>query len=504
MSKHNPTAEQIAVRDCNPRPGDVIAVTAFAGTGKTTCLTMFAEAHPEARILYLAYNRAMKEDAVKRFPSNTDCKTTHQICWRAFGAKYQQAGKLGDMKKKQIADIMPADVNKFGHKWENIKAIDQTLKNFMYSDSSRIVRAHVPSWVEYTPKGADKKPSLSPEEVVRYAEYLWEEMQNTYNFSTMMPHDGYLKLFQLSKPRLDYDIILFDECQDSNGATLSIVMNQSDHAGIICVGDPYQQMYAFRGSVDAFGLIPATEKLSLTNSFRFGEQTAKIATNMLSEMFGEQSVIHGMGPNTEVMDLRSPGERDEDGGDTSQTKGAVIIARTNGKLLQRALRARAEGETYGFAGGFNKQTFWMLQAVYNLRYGKFVSHDFISLFSDFDDLQTYATDSGEVELLSIIQLLNTHGTPILEKIKDMMDNETPFNKAEVKLTTAHKSKGLEFSVVYMADDFVPKERKGKDGESVVVFGADEANILYVTLTRGVNKVMISSDLAKFMEERNIL
>ena len=44
---------------------------------------------------------------------------------------------------------------------------------------------------------------------------LWTEMKNLNNSTIGMTHDGYLKLYQLSSPRLhQYDIILIDEAQD--------------------------------------------------------------------------------------------------------------------------------------------------------------------------------------------------------------------------------------------------------------------------------------------------
>ena len=52
-------------------------------------------------------------------------------------------------------------------------------------------------------------------------------------------HDGYLKLYQLSKPQLDYDYILLDEAHDTNGVTLDLFLNQRTAAKII-VGDQHQ------------------------------------------------------------------------------------------------------------------------------------------------------------------------------------------------------------------------------------------------------------------------
>ena len=504
MSEHKPTEEQQSVIDCNPGPGDVIAVKAFAGTGKTSCLVMFAEAHPGARILYLAYNKAMREEADKKFPSNVTCKTTHQICWHAFGARYNKVGKLGNMRKKEIADIMPREVTKYS-KWVNINAIDQTLKNFMYSSDDKINKRHIPNWVGMARRKGDesKKTSLDDSDIVRYADLLWESQTSMYDPATKIPHDGYLKLFQLSRPFLDYDIILFDECQDANEATLSIVMDQADHAGIVCVGDPYQQMYAFRGSKNAFDMINATASYSLTHSFRFGPIIAELATSILRKYFGEASKIVGAGPDTELSCCTKSLEdlEDTEEAEYDPHRGAVFIARTNGQLLGRAIKVMDEGKSFGFAGGFNNEAYWAIKAILDLSQGKYVTHNFISLFDSVGELREYASDAEDIEMLYYLKLLNKYGAEVVRKLDDIKNKEVSFEKAEVKLTTAHKSKGLEFSHIWVAGDFVPTPSKDNKKETL---SADEANILYVTITRGIHSVNISKELTEFMEQEKII
>lgn len=47
------------------------------------------------------------------------------------------------------------------------------------------------------------------------AENIWKRMKNLDDKSIRLPHDGYLKLWQLQKPKIQqYDVILIDEAQD--------------------------------------------------------------------------------------------------------------------------------------------------------------------------------------------------------------------------------------------------------------------------------------------------
>lgn len=59
------TAEQNAIIEWK---GNHLVVNAFAGTGKTSTLVNYAEANPESKMLYLAYNRAVRDEAERKFP----------------------------------------------------------------------------------------------------------------------------------------------------------------------------------------------------------------------------------------------------------------------------------------------------------------------------------------------------------------------------------------------------------------------------------------------------
>ncbi|MDH2406059.1 UvrD-helicase domain-containing protein [Bradyrhizobium sp. SSUT18] len=62
-------------------------------------------------------------------------------------------------------------------------------------------------------------------------------------------HDGYLKLWALSSHAIAADFILLDEAQDTNPVVLDVLRKQP--AQMIYVGDKYQQIYEWRGAVNA-------------------------------------------------------------------------------------------------------------------------------------------------------------------------------------------------------------------------------------------------------------
>lgn len=75
-----PTAEQEQVVEA-VRAGGAVKVKAYAGAGKTSTLRMAAESRGRARGLYLAFNREIANEAARKFPQNTRCRTVHSLAY---------------------------------------------------------------------------------------------------------------------------------------------------------------------------------------------------------------------------------------------------------------------------------------------------------------------------------------------------------------------------------------------------------------------------------------
>ena len=64
-----------------------------------------------------------------------------------------------------------------------------------------------------------------------------------------------------------------------NPAMLDIFLRQN--TARLIVGDPHQQIYMFRGAVNALGLVKPSHTYHLTQSFRFGPSIARVADEVL-------------------------------------------------------------------------------------------------------------------------------------------------------------------------------------------------------------------------------
>jgi len=276
LKQMKPTDEQARMIDSDAY---VFACFAFAGTGKTSTLVALTKARPKEKFLYVAYNKSMKLEAQAKFPTrNVVCVTSHQLAYRYVGADY---------KDKLIGNLRTAEVTKALEKtgvrtnYADVYTAIKTLANFMSSADDEIGMNHVHG----TP--------MNPIGVVMLAHKIWNRMCNVDDEAIGMLHDGYLKLYQLSDPVLDYDCILFDEAQDANPVTSDIIFTQECRK--IAVGDTHQQIYRFRGAQNALQTIAADEISYLTKSFRFSPEIAKLASSVLSRYKNESRPLIGLG-----------------------------------------------------------------------------------------------------------------------------------------------------------------------------------------------------------------
>ena len=281
------TDEQLTILNEVKNKTPLIKVVAFAGTGKTTLLYHIAK-EIKGRKLYLAFNKAIQIEANEKFSgTNTIVKTTHSLAYNfvinRYGYKLRRSYSTMEIAQLYSVDYKTAYEAKI------------IFENFCNSASSGF---------------SDENMSDAKQLAIQiFEDMLTKKIDITHSF--------YLKKFQLDlltqNLRLPtYDIMLLDEAQDTNDVTLSIFYNIPAHQKII-VGDRHQQIYSFRGSINAINKIKA-KIFYLTHSFRFNDKIAYKATNFLQIFKNETKSLKGLGNNTKI-------------------KSKAIISRTNAELI---------------------------------------------------------------------------------------------------------------------------------------------------------------------------
>ena len=114
-----------------------------------------------------------------------------------------------------------------------------------------------------------------------------------------MTHAGYLKLWQLGRPRLfaKYDAVMLDEAQDCSPVIAHVVLAQK--CPRIIVGDRHQAIYGFTGAKDALGAVTGAgvRVRRLCRCFRFGRRIASAANLLLAHVKQKEGdTLLGMRP----------------------------------------------------------------------------------------------------------------------------------------------------------------------------------------------------------------
>ncbi|MCP4745654.1 MAG: ATP-dependent helicase [Desulfobacteraceae bacterium] len=455
------TKEQETIFACDLRPDEILKVKAFAGTGKTTTLVEYARQRPDMRFLYVAFNKSVQMEASKKFGSNVVCKTSHALAFRSKGAKHAKR-LVPSFKANTVKEVL--NLKSF----EDAKFTIDTLQNYLVSADPKVNNRHIP----FTAKIYYESSRIPMPDFVKMGNDLGRLMCTGENRQIGMLHDGYLKLYQLSNPRLNFDCILLDESQDINPVTAAFVLFQPGVSKIL-VGDPHQQIYSFRGAKNSMDMVKAQHSMFLTTSFRFNNSIARVANMVLRHFKDETKKIRGL--------------REKNG--NKDFPQITTIARTNGRIFDEAVSQLRNRKKIGFVGGIAGYRFnRILDAYYLYINDKYkIADPYIRSFETFAAMGKYAETVEDHEITSICKVVQNYRHEIPHLINEIKNKAVDVEKADVILTTAHKSKGLEWPVVRLTDDFPDLVVDGafvnKDEME-----ADEFNLIYVSMTRAMDKL----------------
>ncbi len=262
--------------------GSSLKIQAFAGTGKTTTLAAIADSLAQRKFLCLVFNRAAAVEAEHKMPSNVMVRTAHALAFRSVGYVYKSRltgnpwAWFPYLKEKMPRAL--DSVVRMGRDTTSAGAlIIRILEQFLRTTDGAIGAIHAPY-------GCDDNVAATAGYA---AEALWKNICK-HNSTAPVTHDCYLKLFYLQARGLaprDWTVML-DEAQDADPVILGLLER---HQGArIVVGDKYQQLYQWRGAVNALSQMRSdNEELSLTRTFRFGAGAAEWANRVL-EIIGEK------------------------------------------------------------------------------------------------------------------------------------------------------------------------------------------------------------------------
>lgn len=465
-TKFKPTDEQERCIESSRLPG-AIAVEALAGAGKTATLTMMSD-EMKGRGLYVAFNKSIVTEAQAKFPAHVEPRTAHSLAYRAVGYRYARKLKnetrtswhqvarwlgceplaIGSEKDETLTKVGPERVAKW---------VWRSIDRFLHSPDLEPQRYHVPV---YNPAIPTEYQRDAQDYVATFLRKAWDDLADTHVGFMRFTHDCYLKLWQLSRPKLPVDFILFDEAQDADPVMLAVVLDQK--AQQVWVGDRHQAIYEWRGACNAMEKVKVDRREWITMSFRFGAAIAERANQFLSLLESER-MVRG---NPRVESVQEQIEMPD-----------AILCRTNAGVIGEAMRCIDAGISVAVVGGL-ADVMSFAKAARGLMNGEAVSYPILESFASWDALLAALrdVDSDDLDdLRTMVNLVEKYGPDSLIDLAGRCSTE---RNADLILSTAHKAKGLEWDAVRIGQDFASPED----------MNTAELRLAYVACTRAKRRL----------------
>jgi len=461
----NLTTEQQKVIDVmlsSESDNKIVAVNSVAGSGKTSTALAVVRALNPNKGIYTAFNKAIVQEATKKFPSNIEVKNIHALAY-----KYVKPKRIEDFTYTSITENIS-----YSEKAMVIKALD----SFYRSDSTDIS--------EYL----DNNCSFSyiSDLVEKYANLmLQEKIPSTFNFMLKCFH-----LMLLDELNIDTDLVLLDEAQDTTAVTLEIFKNIHAKKKIM-LGDTYQNIYSFMDTVNGFKVLKDTINLQLTKSFRCDEAIAEKV-----EDFG----ILAFNPTFRFKGTNSS---------MPSNPTTSYISRTNAALIDRMNECHENNITYSLVRPI-KEIFELPLALIMVNSGKslysnkykFLEQEYkiysndINLRYEYKNYYSYlqhkTQDIAVINACRLLLAFYTKGINIFDVMKTA-EKMRP-NKNTI-LTTAHAFKGLETDIVYLENDINVCTKNSLEMLKIVTdidnldsVHIENLNTYYVALSRARHKL----------------
>ena len=465
---------------------DRVKVSALTGSSKSTTLYYYSKERPFSKILYLVYNKSMQLESQNLFKSQTqtEIRTIHSLGYKYTGKFYRDKLTFN----YGVVDIIK-DLNL---NWDKDMELAVKVNAMMTAYS-------LSSAQEFEELEIFKEDDMR-EKILSLCTRLWE-LKKKYKNNIKITHDDYLKMFHLSKTDLSskYDIILLDECQDSSMMMFDILKN-SNVKGICVVGDPYQKINGWKNAVNIMPMFDAKE-YKLTTSFRVSNNIAHIENLIISDFIGDDIKMKGFNTKQTIVDK------------IDKSKPYACLCRTNAYIFAEIAEALSENKDRKlyFVSGFSSYSFDSLKQCYYFSQGHPTKNKLFAKFKDYSSMKTYAEDIKEIELLSLIRMVDKYGSRIIDIVDGIKNNTvTDKNKADIIFSTCHKAKGLTIDIpVYISNDYLDLEvayrnkylKKDEDygyKKKVEKDISEEIFVIYVAISRCKAEIVLNDSIKRYL------
>jgi hypothetical protein len=241
------------------------------------------------------------------------------------------------------------------------------------------------------------------------------------------------------------------------------VVESQRHVQLIAVGDSAQAIYRWRGAGDFLARLDADHRLALTQSWRFGQVVADEANVWLGVVGATLRVVGNPGRNSTFGPLDTPD---------------AVLCRSNSGTVEQLLGAHDMGVKVHLVGD-GREMLGLAEAAGRLQEGKPAGHPELIAFNSWPQVVDYAeNDPGGSDLAVVVKMIERYGPG---EVIRAINGAVSAGQADLRVSTVHKAKGLEWDRVRIATDFrEPLDRR--TGEPLPI-PREDAMLAYVAVTR---------------------
>jgi DNA helicase-2/ATP-dependent DNA helicase PcrA len=462
-----PTDEQSDILLAATTTPNNLMINALAGTGKSATLKLIDQAIKAKPALYLVFAKRNQTEAQdsKAFRDTTTIKTFNSLGLGIWRDAIASPIKLDKYKPTTLFKELLEDMPK-GESRECWKSYHCVMDGVKKAKSL----GYVPTDVKFTHKSLITHHELhramdeTPDDLAAdlIDNILSLSIQRAYKGSIDFDDQIYMPaLFGGAYPK--FPLILVDEYQDQspvNHAMLARLVK----GRIIGVGDPWQNIYGFRGA-KAGGMSTAVDQYSMTElplsvSFRCPRALVEHAQWRVPHFRWSKE-----GGHVRTCEVFDPCDFSDD---------VTIICRNNAPLLRLAFRLISSGRSVNvFGSELGPRLVGILK---KLGPEGMSQTKLLGEIEQWRQEKVLAQSKSANDLADCMRVFAEHGDSLGQAISYA---EHIFKQeGTIRLLTGHKSKGLEFNDVIFLDPWLVSETE------------QDMNLRYVIQTRSQNSLMM--------------
>jgi DNA helicase-2/ATP-dependent DNA helicase PcrA len=475
--------EQLAIENEIRNGNGNVAVQATAGSGKTTTLLQCLQNIPKSKkTIFLSFSKAIVEELKERVPSHVKACTLHSLGWGMVN-NYFKGLTLDENKYLKLALKMfpsSSDQKKQKDVFKKALAVKEIVSfgRMTLSEHSTIELQSMCNYytLDYAPEILNA--------AIDILKGIGKAAITTYDFTDLL-------YYPVIKPELitnKYDFILTDEAQDMNECQTKFVsLLGHDKTRFVFVGDTFQSIYGFMGSrVDSFPRIQEKFKckvFSLPVSHRCPKNVVEFAQGVYGHIQYAEGAKDG--------DVRIGSVEEIKEGDMVLCRNTLPLIHCFFELLERNVKATIVGKDIAsglieFAKQIGGYSFEQVDRNMQMMLEGLKAELKELGFQKPENHKKYGALVEKIQVMNLILQKVDSPTKLIAKINEIFHED----KKAAKLSSIHRSKGLQSERVFCIESFqgknlIPSTYAEQDWELI-----QECNLSFVCYTRSQNELIL--------------